>query len=123
MDDPDTWEVFIAAKNYGAVARSVPVTVAFGGSPVATRRFELKPAAEEDVTFRFKTRAAGWLEARLGTQGGTQDIFRQDSRAILELPARGVLPVTVYSAEPDLLRPIFTAIPGIEASFLPDFEL
>ncbi len=119
MDDPDAWEVFIAAKNYGAVARSIPVTVAFGGSPVATRRFELKPAAEEGVTFRFKTRAAGWLEARLGTQGGTQDIFRQDSRAILELPARGILPVTIYSAEPDLLRPIFSAIPGIEASFFP----
>jgi hypothetical protein len=95
------------------------VTVAFGGSPVATRRFELKPAAEEGVTFRFKTRAAGWLEARLGTSGATQDIFRQDSRAILELPARGVLPVTIYSAEPDLLRPIFSAIPGIEASFFP----
>ena len=25
MDDPDAWEVFIAAKNYGAVARSVPM--------------------------------------------------------------------------------------------------
>jgi hypothetical protein len=115
MDDPDVWEVFIAAKNYGSVARSIPLVVAFGGSPVATRRFELKPAAEEDLTFRFKTRAAGWLEARLNTQ----DTFRQDSRAILELPARGALPVTIYSAEPDLLRPIFTAIPGIEAKFLP----
>jgi hypothetical protein len=115
MDDPDVWEVFIAAKNYGSVVRSIPLAVAFGGSPVATRRFELKPAAEEDQTFRFKTRAAGWLEARLSTQ----DTFRQDSRAILELPARGALPVTIYSAEPDLLRPIFTAIPGIQASFLP----
>jgi len=91
------------------------MTVAFGGSPVATHRFELKPAAEEDTSFRFKTRAAGWLEARLAAQ----DTFRQDSRAILELPARGSLPVTIYSAEPDLLRPIFTAIPGVQASFLP----
>jgi len=115
MDDPDAWEVFIAAKNYGTMARSLPMTVAFGGSPVATRRFDLKPAAEENVTFRFKTRAAGWLEARLGAQ----DAFRQDSRAILELPPRGALPVTIYSAEPDLLRPIFNAIPGIDASFLP----
>ena len=115
LDDPDTWEVFIAAKNYGAVARSVPMTVAFGGSPVATHRFDLKPAAEEDTNFRFKTRAAGWLEARLASQ----DTFKQDSRAILELPARGSLPVTVYSAEPDLLRPIFTAIPGVQATFLP----
>jgi hypothetical protein len=115
LDDPDAWEVFIAAKNYGAVARSIPVTVAFGGAPVATRRFDLQPAAEQDLTFRFKTRAAGWLEARLATQ----DTFRQDSRAILELPPRGVLPVTIYSAEPDLLRPIFTAIPGVQPSFLP----
>jgi hypothetical protein len=115
MNDPDAWEVFVAAKNYGAAARSVPLTVAFGGSPVATHRFELKPGAAEDATFRFKTRAAGWLEARLATQ----DAFRQDSRAVLELPPRGALPVTVYSAEPDLLRPIFTAIPGIQASFLP----
>ncbi len=115
MDDADAWEVFIAAKNYGAVARSVPMTVAFGGSPVASHRFELKPAAEEGMNFRFKTRASGWLEARLAVQ----DAFRQDSRAILELPARGVLPVTVYSAEPDLLRPIFNAIPGVQATFLP----
>jgi hypothetical protein len=75
----------------------------------------VKPVSEEDVTFRFKTRASGWLEARLATQ----DTFRQDSRAILELPPRGALPVTIYSAEADLLRPIFTAIPGIDASFLP----
>jgi hypothetical protein len=115
LDDPDAWEVFIAAKNYGAAPRSVPMAVAFGGSPVATHRFELKPAAEENFTFRFKTRARGWLETRLASQ----DSFRQDSRAILELPARGALPVTVYSAEPDLLRPIFTAIPGIQAAFLP----
>jgi hypothetical protein len=119
LDDPDEWEVFIAAKNYGTMARSVPMTVAFGGSPVATRRLELKPAAEEDVNFRFKTRAAGWLEARLATPLAASDGFRQDSRAILELPARGSLPVTIYSAEPDLLRPIFNAIPGIDASFLP----
>ena len=82
MDDADTWEVFISAKNYGTGARSVPMTVAFGGSPVATHRFELKPGVEEGMNFHFKTRAAGWLEARLGTP----DAFRQDSRAILELP-------------------------------------
>ena len=114
-DDPDVWEVFVSAKNYGATARSVPMTVAFGGSPVATRRLDLKPTSHEDVSFRFKTRAAGWLEARIATE----DAFRQDSRAVLELPPRGIVPVTIYSGEPDLLRPIFNAIPGIQASFLP----
>ncbi len=116
MDDPDAWEVFVAAKNYGAEPRSVPLTVAFGGSPVDTHRFDLKPRSEESTSFRFNTRGRGWLEARLGV---TQDSFRQDARAVLELPARGALPVTIYSAQPELLRPIFTAIPGIEASFLP----
>ena len=96
------------------------MTVAFGGSPVATRRFELKPAAEEDMNFRFKTRAAGWLEARLTAQD-TLDRTPSGRTAapFSNFPPRGVLPVTVYSAEPDLLRPIFSAIPGIQASFLP----
>lgn len=115
MDDPDAWEVFVAAKNYGVQPRSVPLTVVFGGSPVDTHRFDLKPGSEQNTTFRFDTRARGWLEARLATQ----DSFGQDARAILELPARGALPVTIYSSQPELLRPIFTAIPGIEASFLP----
>lgn len=123
-DDPDVWEVFLALKNYGTAARAVPLSVAFGGSPVATRRVDLRPSAEENINFRFRTRAAGWLEARLGAATAAQDSFRQDSfsqdrRAILELPARAAIPVTIYSSEPDLLRPIFTAIPGIEATFLP----
>jgi hypothetical protein len=120
MDDPDAWEVFFAAKNYGTVPRSIPAVVNFGGSPVATHRFSLGPGVEESFSFRFKTRARGWLEARLAsTEAFQRDTFRQDSRAILELPARGVAPVTIYSAEPDLLRPVFTAIPGIQANFLP----
>jgi von Willebrand factor type A domain len=113
--DPDIWEVFIAAKNYGARARTLPLAVQFGGAPVGTHRFDLKPGAEDSTTLRFKTRAAGWLEARLLTP----DPFGQDDRAILELPARTVVPVMVYSSEPDLLRPVFNAIPGVQAAFMP----
>ena len=115
LSDPDTWEIFVAVKNYGERARSVPLGLQFGGSPVGSRRFDLKPGAEENATFRFKTRAAGWLEARLLIQ----DSFSQDDRAVLELPARKVLPVTVYSSQPDLLRPVFNAISGVQATFLP----
>jgi hypothetical protein len=115
LSDPDTWEVFITVKNYGIKPRSLPLGVQFGGAPVGTHRFELKPGAEENATFRFKTRAAGWLEARLVTQ----DAFQQDARAVLELPARKLLPVMVYSAEPELLRPVFTSISGVQATFLP----
>ena len=111
--EPDGWEVLVSVKNYGAAPHSVPMAVQFGGSPIGSRRFELKPGAEEDATFRFKTRAAGWVEARLLTK----DPFPEDTRAILELPARPLVPVTVYSTEPDLLKPVFNAIPGVQATF------
>jgi len=113
--DPDIWEIFIAVKNYGESPRVAPLGVQFGGSPVGTKRFNLAAGAEESVVFRFRTRAAGWLEARLIGP----DVFPEDDRAVLELPARALLPVTVYSAEPDLLKPVFTAIPGVQASFKP----
>ena len=115
LSDPDTWDVFVAVKNYGNTPRSVPLGVQFGGAPVGTQRFNLKPGIEENTAFHFKTRARGWLEARLFTQ----DAFSQDNRAVLELPARKVLPVVVYSAEPELLRPVFTAISGVQATFQP----
>jgi hypothetical protein len=115
LSDPDTWDIFVAVKNYGTTPRSVPLGVQFGGAPVGTQRFNLKPGAEENAAFHFKTRARGWLEARLFTQ----DAFRQDDRAVLELPARNVLRVTIYSAEPELLRPVFTAISGVQATFQP----
>ncbi len=114
-NDPDTWEIFVALKNYGSRARSVPLGIQFGGAPVATRNFDLQPLAEATATFRFQTRAAGVLEARLLRS----DVFDPDHRARVELPARKLLPVTVYSDEPDLLKPVFTAIPGIEATFKP----
>ena len=115
LTDPETWEVYIALKNYGDRARSAPLGVQFGGSPIGTHRFDLRAGGEDNFTFRFKTRAAGWLEARLLTQ----DAFQADMRAVLELPARKTLAVTVYSAEPDSLRPVFTAIPGVQATFQP----
>ena len=115
LSDPDTWDVFVAVKNYGNTPRSVPLGVQFGGAPVGTQRFNLKPGIEENTAFHFKTRARGWLEARLFTQ----DAFSQDNRAVLELPGRKVLPVVVYSAEPELLRPVFTAISGVQVAFQP----
>src|SRR5580693_7308849 len=115
LSDPDTWDIFVAVKNYGSTSRSVPLGVQFGGAPVGTQRFNLKPGVEENAAFHFRTRARGWLEARLFTQ----DAFSQDNRAVLELPARKILPMTVYSAEPELLRPVFTAISGVQATFQP----
>jgi len=113
LNDPDVWQLSIAVKNYGTVPRVAPLGVQFGGAAIGTKRFSLSPGAEENAEFRFKTRASGWLEARLLVQ----DAFPDDDRAVLELPARRLLPVTVYSSEPELLRPVFTAISGVQPEF------
>lgn len=115
LTNPDTWDIFVAVKNYGTLPRAVPLVVLFGGAPVGTRRFDLQPGAEDTATFHYATRAAGWIEARLLGH----EPFSLDDRAVLELPARNILPVTVYSDDPSGLKPIFTAIPGIQATFLP----
>ena len=61
----DTWDIFVAVKNYGNRPRSLPLVILFGGAPVGTRRFDLAPGAEDTATFHYATRAAGWIEARL----------------------------------------------------------
>lgn len=111
----DTWDIFVAVKNYGKTPRSVPLAVLFGGAPIGTKRFTLAPGAEDTAAFQYTTRAAGWVEARLLTR----EPFTLDDSAMLELPARELLPVTVYSDRPGLLKPVFTAIPGVKATFLP----
>jgi von Willebrand factor type A domain/Aerotolerance regulator N-terminal len=110
---PDAWNIFVAVKNYGTLRRSVPLALTFGGATIASRRFELNPGADQSASFEFPTRSAGWLEARVLAV----DAFSEDKRAVLELPARKGLAVTIYSDEPELLRPIFQTIPGVNATF------
>ena len=114
LTKPDTWEIFVAVKNYGKTVRQVPLLIGFGGAVIGTHSFTLQPGAEENATFQYATRAAGWLEARLQVR----EPFQLDDRAVLELPARGVLPVTIYSDDPGNLRPVFDAIPNVKATYL-----
>ncbi|MEO7144095.1 MAG: VWA domain-containing protein, partial [Bryobacteraceae bacterium] len=111
--DPDLWEIFVSVKNYGSAPRAVDLALQFAGSPVGARHLLLKPGAEQESTFTWRTRAAGWLEARLRTH----DAFPQDDRALLEIPAQSSLNVVVYSDDPTLLRPIFAANPNVHADF------
>ncbi len=115
LGDPETWEIFVATKNYGRTPHTVPLLVQFGGAPVGSKRLTLAAGGEETATFKYRTRSAGWIEARILAR----DAFPEDDRAVLELPALQTLPVTVYSDEPDLLRPVFTVIPAVKVNFLP----
>jgi hypothetical protein len=108
------WEAFVSVRNYGTTPRSIPIGLQFGGAVVGSRRLMLMPGKEEETTFNFRTRAAGWLEVRLMTD----DALAEDNRAILELPSQKPLKVDVYTDQPDLLRPVFTANALVEARYV-----
>jgi hypothetical protein len=111
--DPGVWEIFIAARNYGRLPHDVPLALEFGHAPIGSTRLSLAPGEERSATFRYRTRAGGWLEARLLIQ----DALAEDNRAMIEVPAQPAVRVQVYSEEPNLLRPVLGANPNVEAVF------
>jgi hypothetical protein len=113
--NPEAWDIYVSAKNYGTRMRNVLLTLTLGGLPAGSQRLELPAGGEKEATFSYRTRAAGILQARL-TPG---DAFPQDDRATIELPPLDTLNVVVYSNEPELLRPFFTANPQVNAVFKP----
>jgi len=116
--DPDVWDIFASVRNYGALSRTVTLGLRFGGSPAGARRLTVPPRSEREAMFEYRTRAAGLLEATLLPHDG----FPADDHAVLELPPQPSLTVVVYSNEPDLLRPVFTAIPRVHVIFRPTSE-
>jgi hypothetical protein len=113
--NPEAWDIFVLAKNYGLRSKQVTVTLTLGGLPAGSQRLDLPAGTEKEATFAYRTRAAGVLQARL-TPG---DAFPDDDRASIELPPLATLPVVVYSNDPELLRPFFAANPQVTAVFKP----
>jgi hypothetical protein len=111
--DPEVWDTLISVHNYGVTPRRIPLVLMFGGAPTGTRMLEIGGGKDAEASFQFRTRAAGWLEARLLGNDG----LAEDNRAILEIPALQALKVAVYSNEPELLRPGLAAHPQIQATF------
>jgi hypothetical protein len=113
--NPEAWDIYVSAKNYGTRAKQVTLTLTLGGLPAGSQRLDLPAGAEKEATFAYRTRAAGVLQARL-TPG---DAFPDDDRATIELPPLATLPVVVYSNNPELLKPFFSANPQVTAVFKP----
>lgn len=118
-DDPDVWEIYVSARNYGTVPRAVNLAVDFGPpkegtrTVVGARRFTLQPGAEGEQSFEFRTRVAGILGVTLTPH----DAFPGDDQATLELPAQPSLVVTVYSDRPEMLRPLLASNPRVAALY------
>jgi hypothetical protein len=110
---PDTWDIFVAVRNYGTKPHAVDLELQFGKSPVGAQRLQLAPGAEQQATFSYRTKVGGYLEARLNIK----DAFPQDDRTLIELPAQASLHVVVYSKEPQLLHPLFASNPQVDAVF------
>jgi hypothetical protein len=111
--DPEVWDIYASVRNYGSAPKALTLVLRFGGAPAGARRFTVPPGSEREITFAYRTRAAGLLEANLLPH----DRFPEDDHAVLELPPLPSLNVTVYSNEPDLLRPAVTSIPRVHATF------
>jgi hypothetical protein len=107
------WEVFVAVRNYGPVRENVPLAVTFGSAPIGTTLLTVAPNAEETARFEFRTKAAGWAEARIQVR----DALAEDNRATLELPEQKPVRVLLYSREPENLRPLMAANPRIAATY------
>ena len=91
--DPTAWQVFVAARNYGPSARTVPLELRFGGALVGVRPLMLNPGADQEETFQLRTRAAGLLEARLVAN----DSLPEDDRATIELPEQRSLKIVAFT--------------------------
>jgi hypothetical protein len=117
--DPDLWEIYVSARNYGTRPRTVTLAIDFGPPnentrvPVGSHRVTLEPGADGEQTFEFRTRTAGILGVTLSPHDG----FPQDDKAALELPAQPALTITVYSDRPELLRPVLTANQRVNAVY------
>jgi hypothetical protein len=111
--DTGAWDVLVRAKNYGRAAKNIQITLNFGNIPQGAKPLKLGPGEEQEVSFEVHSRAAGIVEARVYPK----DAFGADNYASLELPEFRTLPVTVYSDQPEALRPALSSDSRVVVDF------
>jgi hypothetical protein len=119
VTDPDLWEIYVSAHNYGSHAHNVTLLLDYGPpnaatrSPAGSQALSLPPGGDAEASFQYRTAAAGILGVRMSPH----DAFPADDQVDLELPTQPHLSVTVYSDQPDLLRPVLSATPRLTAVY------
>jgi hypothetical protein len=112
-DQPELWRAFIAVRNYGTSSRTLTMKVRFAGSRFAPRRITLGAAEEQNIEYRFSTSSPGTLAVDL-EPGDTLPV---DDHAEVQLPKPDLLRVAVYTARPELFRPLVDANRRIQAAY------
>jgi hypothetical protein len=113
----DTWEAFVELRNDGSLPREITLLLQFAGVAAGSKTMTLAAGSQTQATFLFHAKAAGFLEARVTSTNGRGDAFPQDDAAVIEVPVGKTLRVAVYSPEPDLLKPLLTGNPLVQATF------
>ena len=104
-DDPNTWQATVLVKNYASERMALRLNTAFAGTVFAPRQMTLAPNEEKSFEYTFVTNVAGQLTAQI--EG--RDSLASDDKAVLRLPRSGRLTIAVYTARPEVLKPLLEA--------------
>lgn len=117
--DPEVWEIYVSAHNYGAAPHTLTLVLDFGPLsakarvPIGSQPLKIEAGRDSEASFEYRTASAGILGVTLLPH----DDFPPDDHAELELPSQPTLRVTVYSNQPELLEPVLGAMPRVLASY------
>ncbi|MEQ1948866.1 MAG: VWA domain-containing protein [Bryobacteraceae bacterium] len=117
--EPDSLDAFVALRNDGARPRDVILELSMQKKVLASKNLTLAPGSESESNFLFKREGDGPLIARVRSANGRSDAFPQDDSAVLDLPPDTRVTLTVYTNEPEPLRPLLTGNPRVTVSFVP----
>jgi len=107
------WDATITAKNHGTAEETVRVESQFGRVNFTPRLVRVAAGGEANTAVHFTTTGAGTFRVKL-MPGDTLPI---DDEAALGLPDSAVLSVAVFTARPELLRPLLEADHRLSARF------
>jgi len=102
---------YARVTNFGRASATVPARLTADGLPVETRNLELGAGASEELTF---TLPPGTRTVALQLE--THDLLATDDRAEARAPGAGDRPVTLVSAQPDVLARALRALPGVRVT-------
>ncbi|MBV9156125.1 MAG: VWA domain-containing protein [Acidobacteriaceae bacterium] len=100
-----SWQAVVALKNYASHPKTIRLKTAFAQTAFRKRGFTLAPQEEKTAEYNFATNIAGQFSAEISPD----DDLSTNHRAILDLPAVAPLTAAVYTARPDVLRPLLEA--------------
>ncbi len=112
-EDANSWQAVVTLKNFGSQRRTIHLNTQFAGTVFSPRIVRLEPGEETGVEYNFTTNTAGQLIAEIKPP----DTLESDHRAVLALPRTGALKLAVFTARPDVLKPLLESNHRLQVKF------